>query len=75
MSQQLLPRHFAQLAEMVSEEDATASTPCGPDPEVHVQAIQKYVDAGFDEVYVSQVGTEQDAFFGFYAREVLPRLR
>ncbi|MGW4961470.1 LLM class F420-dependent oxidoreductase [Nonomuraea sp. NPDC004186] len=70
-----LPRHFAQLAEMVSEEDATASTPCGPDPEVHVQAIQKYVDAGFDEVYVSQIGTEQDAFFEFYAREVLPRLR
>ncbi|MGW0196152.1 LLM class F420-dependent oxidoreductase [Nonomuraea sp. NPDC003201] len=70
-----LPRHFAQLAEMVSEEDATASTPCGPDPEVHVKAIQEYVDAGFDEVYISQIGTEQDAFFEFYAREVLPRLR
>ncbi|WP_431929242.1 LLM class F420-dependent oxidoreductase [Nonomuraea jabiensis] len=70
-----LPRHFEQLAEMVSEEEATASTPCGPDPEVHVQAIQKYVDAGFDEVYISQIGTEQDAFFEFYAREVLPRLR
>ncbi|MBE1583522.1 LLM class F420-dependent oxidoreductase [Nonomuraea angiospora] len=70
-----LPRHFEQLAEMVSEEEATASIPCGPDPEAHVQAIQKYVDAGFDEVYVSQIGTEQDAFFEFYAREVLPRLR
>ncbi|MFG6198600.1 LLM class F420-dependent oxidoreductase [Nonomuraea sp. JJY05] len=70
-----LPRHFAQLAEMVTEEEATASTPCGPDPEVHVQAIQKYVDAGFDEIYISQIGTEQDAFFEFYSREVLPRLR
>ncbi|MFI6737612.1 LLM class F420-dependent oxidoreductase [Nonomuraea sp. NPDC050451] len=70
-----LPRHFAQLAEMVSEEEATASTPCGPDPEAHVQAIQKYVDAGFDEIYISQIGTEQDAFFEFYSREVLPRLR
>ncbi len=70
-----LPRHFAQLAEMVSEEDATTSTPCGPEPEVHVKAIQEYVDAGFDEVYISQIGTEQDAFFEFYAREVLPRLR
>ncbi|MEW1848332.1 LLM class F420-dependent oxidoreductase [Nonomuraea angiospora] len=70
-----LPRHFEQLAEMVSEEEATASIPCGPDPEAHVQAIQKYVDAGFDEVYVSQIGTEQDAFFEFYTREVLPRLR
>jgi hypothetical protein len=30
------------------------------------------VDAGFDEVYVSQIGAEQDAFFDFYQRQVLP---
>ncbi|MDH2428041.1 TIGR03557 family F420-dependent LLM class oxidoreductase [Sphaerisporangium sp. TRM90804] len=70
-----LPRHFEQLAGMVSEEDATASTPCGPDVDAHVEAVKKYVDAGFDEVYVSQIGHEQDAFFDFYGREVLPRLR
>ncbi|GGQ30814.1 LLM class F420-dependent oxidoreductase [Streptosporangium pseudovulgare] len=70
-----LPRHFEQLAEMVTEEQATASTPCGPDPEKHIQSIKEYVDAGFDEVYISQIGPEQDAFFDFYAREVLPRVR
>jgi G6PDH family F420-dependent oxidoreductase len=70
-----LPRHFEQLAEMVTEEAATASTPCGPDPEIHLRAIQEYVDAGFDEVYISQIGSEQDAFFEFYAREILPALR
>ncbi|MEU4327958.1 LLM class F420-dependent oxidoreductase [Nonomuraea dietziae] len=70
-----LPRHFEQLAEMVTEEEAAGSSPCGPDPEVHVEAIRKYVEAGFDEVYISQIGPDQDAFFSFYSKEVLPRLR
>ncbi|NUT40557.1 MAG: TIGR03557 family F420-dependent LLM class oxidoreductase [Thermoactinospora sp.] len=70
-----LPRHFEQLAEMVTEEEASGKSACGPDPEVHVEAVGKYVEAGFDEVFISQIGTEQDAFFDFYGREVLPRLR
>ncbi|MGV9770437.1 TIGR03557 family F420-dependent LLM class oxidoreductase [Streptosporangium sp. NPDC003464] len=70
-----LPRHFEELAESVTEEEATASTPCGPDPEIHAQAIREYLDAGFTEVYISQIGEEQDAFFDFYAKEVLPRMR
>ncbi|GAA2875156.1 LLM class F420-dependent oxidoreductase [Streptosporangium fragile] len=70
-----LPRHFEELAEAVTEEQATRGTPCGPDPEVHANAIKEYVGAGFDEVYVTQIGPEQDAFFDFYAKEVLPRLR
>ncbi|SDI19460.1 TIGR03557 family F420-dependent LLM class oxidoreductase [Nonomuraea jiangxiensis] len=70
-----LPRHFEQLAESVTEEQAVNGSPVGPDPEVHVQAIRQYVDAGYDEVYVNQIGGEQDAFFDFYARDVLPRLR
>jgi hypothetical protein len=41
---------------------------------VHVRALRAYVDAGFDEVYVSQIGPEQDAFFDFYQRQVLPRV-
>ncbi len=68
-----MPRHFGQLAELISEEDITA--PCGPDPDVHIRAIQAYTDAGFDEVYVSQIGPEQEGFFEFYADQVLPRLR
>ncbi|WP_214408461.1 LLM class F420-dependent oxidoreductase [Sphaerisporangium fuscum] len=70
-----LPRHFEQLASLVTEEEATAASPCGPDPEEHVRAIKQYIDAGFDEVYVNQIGPEQDAFFDFYAEQVLPRLR
>jgi hypothetical protein len=49
--------------------------PCGPDSAVHPRAIRDYTDAGFDEVYVSQIGGNAEGFFEFYAAEVLPRLR
>jgi hypothetical protein len=51
------------------------SAPAGPDPEVHLAGIRGYVEAGFDEVYIGQVGGEHDGFFDFYANTVLPRLR
>jgi G6PDH family F420-dependent oxidoreductase len=68
-----LPRHFAQLTGLVREDMITA--PCGPDPDRHIQGVRAYIDAGFDDVYIGQVGTEQDGFFEFYAQQVLPRLR
>ena len=49
--------------------------PCGPDPEAHLAAIRPYYEAGADEVYVSQIGPDQDGFFRFYADEVIPRVR
>lgn len=51
------------------------SAPCGPDPTVHVNGVRAFTEAGFDEVYVSQVGMDGDGFFQFYAEQVLPRLR
>jgi hypothetical protein len=47
---------------------------CGNDADEHVQALQEYVDAGFDEVYVAQMGPDQEGMIRFYEREVLPRL-
>jgi G6PDH family F420-dependent oxidoreductase len=68
------PSHFDQASRLVTEEMTAESVPCGPDPEVHVKAIQEYVDAGFDEVYVAQMGPDQEGMIRFYEREVLPRL-
>ena len=64
--------HFEQATKMVTEETATKDVPCGPDPEVHIAAIRKYVEAGFDHVYIHQIGPDQEGFLRFYAREVLP---
>ena len=72
LSQELpLPSHFEEAATMVDEEDVAKSVVCGPDIDMHVAAIEKFVDAGFDHVYVHQVGPEQEAFIRFYESEVL----
>ncbi|HVD87009.1 MAG TPA: TIGR03557 family F420-dependent LLM class oxidoreductase [Solirubrobacterales bacterium] len=70
-----LPAHFEEAAELVSEEAIGESVVCGPDPDRHLEAIREYLDAGYDHVYVHQVGPEQDGFFDFYERSVLPALR
>ncbi len=67
------PRHFAQLAQLVTEDMMTA--PCGPDPQDHIRGVRAFISAGFDEVYIGQVGPDQDGFFEFYSSDVLPRLR
>ncbi|HEV7401180.1 MAG TPA: TIGR03557 family F420-dependent LLM class oxidoreductase [Solirubrobacterales bacterium] len=67
-----LPAHFEEAAQTLDEEDIAKSIVCGPDPERHRAAIQEYVDAGYDHVYVHQIGPDQEGFLAFYEREVLP---
>jgi G6PDH family F420-dependent oxidoreductase len=70
-----MPSHFEEAAEVLDAGDIAEGVVCGPDPERHRAAIQEYVDAGYDHVYVHQVGPDQDGFFEFYEREVLPSFR
>jgi G6PDH family F420-dependent oxidoreductase len=75
LSQELpMPSHFEAAAANVTEDMIAELVPCGPDPERHVKAIAEYVDAGFDEIYINQIGPDQEGFFDFYARELRPRL-
>jgi coenzyme F420-dependent glucose-6-phosphate dehydrogenase len=69
-----LPSHFAEMVTTVTEDQVAESILCSPDPGQHFDRIKKYVDAGFDHVYVHQVGPDQAGFFRFYQREVLPQL-
>ncbi len=68
------PAHFEQVSALVTEDQVAEKIVCGPDPERHVEMIRAYLDAGFDEVYVNQVGGDQAGFFEFYRRELVPRL-
>ena len=68
------PAHFEQAAELLSEDDMAEIVACGPDPERHVEMIQKFVDVGCDHVYLHQIGPDQAGFFDFYEREVIPRV-
>lgn len=69
-----LPQHFEAASSLVQEDAVVASVPCGPDPARHAEAITKYVDAGFDEIYVNQIGPDQESFLEFFAEEVQPLL-
>jgi G6PDH family F420-dependent oxidoreductase len=67
------PEHFEQASSLVTEDMVAEAVACGPDPERHAAAIQEYLDAGYDEVYVQQIGADQGGFLRFYEREILPR--
>lgn len=68
------PSHFEQASSLVTVEAATEGVVCGMDAGAHIEKLRAYEDAGFDEVYVQQVGPEQELFLDFYRDEVLPEL-
>ena len=70
-----LPRHFRQACESLTPDQVGEKIVCGPDAGRHREAISEFEQAGFDRVYVHQVGTDQASFFEFYAREILSALR
>ncbi|HEV8640866.1 MAG TPA: hypothetical protein VGV13_07205 [Methylomirabilota bacterium] len=59
---------------MIDEDAVAEAVICGPDPERHVEAIRKHVQAGYDQVCVHQIGPDQDGFLAFYEREVPPKV-
>ena len=75
LSQELaIPDHYEAAAKLLSEDVVAETVVCGPDPERHLEAIREYQQAGYDHVYVHQVGRDQESFLRFYAEEILPRL-
>jgi G6PDH family F420-dependent oxidoreductase len=67
--------NFEAAAKRIRREEIEESMPCGPDVEEHVEAIKKYVDAGFDHIILHQPGDDQKGFFKFWRDELSPRLR
>ena len=65
------PSHFEQACELVTPDQLV--TPVGPDLDAHAESLQQYADAGVDELYVQQIGPNQDGFFTTWAESILPR--
>ena len=68
------PAHFEQAVELVTEDASVGSKAHGPDPQPYVESVRKYIDAGFTEIYVQQIGKDQEGFLRFWVDEVAPRL-
>jgi len=63
--------HFEQACKMVTQEMVAKDVVCGPDPARHIEKIKKFAAAGYDHVYIHQIGPDQEGFFQFYKREIL----
>jgi G6PDH family F420-dependent oxidoreductase len=74
LSELALPAYFEQAATMIDKIAVAKTVICGPDPERHLEAVQEHARAGYDHVFVHQVGPDQEGFFQFYERKILPRL-
>ena len=68
------PAHFDQAAQLVTKEATAESVPCGPDAGPIVEQVGEYADAGFDRLYLSQMGHRQEAFFEFYTEQLAKEL-
>jgi G6PDH family F420-dependent oxidoreductase len=68
------PAQFTDLVSTVTEDQVAEAITCGPDPEAHLEKIQAYIDAGFDHVYLHQVGPDQAGFLRWAEQELLPKL-
>jgi len=69
-----VPAHFEQAARMIREEDLAEDLVCGNDVERYVERLRKYEEAGFSHVFLHQIGPDQDGFFRFCERELMPQL-
>ncbi|HZP29901.1 MAG TPA: LLM class flavin-dependent oxidoreductase, partial [Acidimicrobiia bacterium] len=63
--------HFEQAAQLVDEDRATKSVPCGPDiAGPVVETVREYRKAGYDHLYFHQIGPDQDGFFRYWQSEL-----
>jgi len=69
------PRHFEQASTLVTEESTRSSVVAGPHVAAHLEEIEKFEQAGFDELYVANMGPHALEMIDFYGREVLPAAR
>jgi G6PDH family F420-dependent oxidoreductase len=66
---------FAAASKHVSPEAVAQLVSCGPSPDRHLEAIDRYVQAGYDHLILLQVGPDQDGFFDLFERALAPALR
>ncbi len=68
------PAHFEQAFELVTKDKVAEAVPSGHDPDRFVEAIKPFAAAGYDHLYIQQIGPDQAGFLDFFEREVRPRL-
>lgn len=68
------PFEFEQIAKLVRPEDFNGRMVISSDPDKHLAEIQKYVDLGFNRIYLHNVGRNQKEWIEVFGRDVLPKI-
>jgi G6PDH family F420-dependent oxidoreductase len=68
------PEDFEAMSKLVRPEHYKNRVLTTPDLDEHVKLIQHYVDLGFNEVYVHNVGRNQSEFVETYGKHVIPNV-
>ena len=67
------PAGFEGASQFVRPEDVAEQIPCGPDLDAIAESVKEYVDAGFTDIAIVQVGDEGQ--FEFLAQTAEPLLK
>jgi len=68
------PYDFEQMAKIVRPDDFKGRMLISSDVDAHRREIQKFIDLGFDRVYLHNVGRNQREWIDVFGKQVLPKL-
>src|SRR5512145_2301128 len=68
------PEDFAQIARLVRPENYKDRMLISPDIDEHRAYIQQFIDLGFDEIHIHNVGRNQEQFIRVFGEQVIPKL-
>lgn len=69
------PEDFEAMAKLVRPEHFKNRVLMSADLDEHVAQIQHYIDLGFKEIYIHNVGRNQAEFIDAYGKNVVPKLK
>jgi len=69
------PDDFAAMAKLVRPENFKDRVLISADLDEHRQHLQSFLDLGFDQIYLHNVGRNQEAFLKVFGAKIIPNLK
>lgn len=66
------PKNFESLAKMLDPEKEIKGVTYGHNPQDHIDKINRFIKAGYDHIFIHQLGPHQEEFIDFYKNQILP---
>jgi coenzyme F420-dependent glucose-6-phosphate dehydrogenase len=68
------PQHFEEVTQLITADAVAEKVVCGPGTDPILETIGTFVEAGFDHVFLHQVGPRQEEFLEFAKDSLLPAI-